>query len=75
MQKKFKIDILEIKIHAKISRARQSNLFLKSFLIKSLSLTNIFNVILISTFSISSNAAILYPLKTSENQRSREIKG
>ena len=43
---KFKIDILENKLTRKLISFRQSNLFFQSFLIKSLSLTKISNMVL-----------------------------
>ena len=46
MIKKIKISILENKFMRKLISLRQSNLFLQSFLIKSLSLTKTSNMIL-----------------------------
>ena len=59
---------IENKFTPKLISFRQSNLVLQSVLIKSLTLKAYFQY---DINPISSNVAILYPLKTSENQRSR----
>ena len=70
--KKFKIGILKNKITRKLISFRQSNLFLQSFSIKSLSLTKISNMILTHFQAVLQFYTLL---KHWENQRSRGIKG
>ena len=69
MQKKFKIGILKNKFTQKLISFRQSNLFLQSFPIKSLSLTKISNMILTQVQAV---LQFYTRLKHCENQNQGE---